>query len=416
MLFCTKKDLETVLFIGLVFPEPTSSAAGTRILQLINLYKELGYKVVFASTAQKTENSFDLLSIDVLEYAIELNHNSFDEFILQLDPIMVVFDRFISEEQFGWRVATICPQAIRILDSEDLHCLRYARHTAIKKNTIFEVKNILEEPSAFREIASIYRCDLTLIISEFEIEILKNVFKIDESLLLYLPIFYLNKVQTIVYEDRKDFVFIGNFLHEPNSDAVVQLKKIWKEIRKELPDVNLNVYGAYVSPKINQLNNKKEGFNIKGRAYCVYEVLEQSKVLLAPLRFGAGIKGKLLEAMVTNTPSVTTPIGAEGISTTNFWNGYVVNDIDDFIKKAIILYKEKQVWMKSCKIGEQILFDKFKKELYEKVFKELISKLREDLNNHRNQNFIGKLLLQNQFATTKYMSKWIEEKNKKIIT
>ncbi|WP_258929418.1 glycosyltransferase [Flavobacterium davisii] len=405
--------MNTVLFIGLVFPEPTSSAAGTRIVQLINLYKELGYEVIFASTAQKTENSFDLSSIDVLEYAIELNHNSFDDFILNLDPVMVVFDRFISEEQFGWRVATACPKAIRILDSEDLHCLRYARHTAVKKNNVFDTKDLLEEPLALREIASIYRCDLTLIISEFEMEILQNIFKIDKSLLFYLPIFYSNKTKTLAYEDRVNFVFIGNFLHEPNYDAVVQLKTIWKEIRKELPTVNLTIYGAYASSKINQMNNEKEGFCIRGRASCVYEILEQSKVLLAPLRFGAGIKGKLLEAMVVNTPSVTTSIGAEGISTPKYWNGYVTNDMNDFVKKAINLYKEKQIWDKACKEGERIIFTKFKKELYEQLFKELILKIKEDINHHRNQNFIGKLLLQNQFAATKYMSKWIEEKNKK---
>ncbi|AEW86163.1 glycosyltransferase [Flavobacterium columnare] len=408
-----KKDLETVLFIGLVFPEPTSSAAGTRILQLISLYKDLGYKVIFASTAQKTENSFDLSSIDVVEYAIELNHASFDDFVLKIDPVMVVFDRFISEEQFGWRVATTCPKAIRILDSEDLHCLRYARHTAVKKNMVFEIKNLVEEPLALREIASIYRSDLTLIISEFEIEVLQNVFKIDKTLLYYLPIFYSNKVQTRAYEDRKNFVFIGNFLHEPNYDAVLQLKMIWKDIRKELPNINLNVYGAYVSPKINQLNNEKEGFCIRGRASCVYDVLEESKVLLAPLRFGAGIKGKLLEAMVVNTPSITTSIGVEGISSIGYWNGYVADNMKDFIEKSITLYREKEIWEESCKKGEKIILEKFKKELYKSLFKEFILKLKKGINSHRNQNFIGKLLSQNQFASTKYMSKWIEEKSKK---
>ncbi|MFK7001270.1 glycosyltransferase [Flavobacterium oreochromis] len=405
--------MDTVLFIGLVFPEPTSSAAGTRILQLINLYKELGYKVVFSSTAQKTENSFDLLSIDVAQYNIELNNSSFDDFLLRINPVIVVFDRFISEEQFGWRVANNCPKAIRILDSEDLHCLRYARHTAVKKDLVFHAKDLLEEPLALREIASIYRCDLTLIISEFEIEILQSIFKVDKSLFFYLPIFYSNKKQTITYEERKDFVFIGNFLHEPNYDAVVQLKMIWKEIRKELPGINMNIYGAYASPKINQLNNQREGFFIRGRASSVYEVLEQSRVLLAPLRFGAGIKGKLLEAMVVNTPSVTTSIGAEGISSSQYWNGYVAENTNDFIQKSITLYNEKQVWEEFSKRGEKIIIQKFKKELYYNLFEECILDRRRHIDYYRNQNFIGRLLLQNQFATTKYMSKWIEEKNRK---
>ncbi len=404
--------MKTLLIIGLVFPEPKSSAAGTRILQLIDLFQEQGFKIVFSSAAQESDFSFDLSSINVEKKSIELNNSSFDLYIRSLNPDIVLFDRFISEEQFGWRVVENCPNAIRILDTEDLHCLRYARQKAIKNNSQFELINLLEEETAKREIASIYRCDLSLMVSDFEIEVLKNIFNIDGSLLFYLPMFFEPKNNFKSFEERKDFVFIGNFLHEPNYDAVLQLKNIWKEIKKNISDANLNIYGAYSSKKVEQLNNEKEGFLIKGRANDALEVVENAKVLLAPLRFGAGIKGKLLEAMQVGTPTVTTLIGCEGITGNQDWNGFVVNELSEFCKCAVDLYLNTELWQEKQSKSMTVLIQKFAKNIYSNDFHDKISFIHINLKRHRVNNFIGNLLYQNQFAATKYMSKWIEGKSK----
>ncbi|RZK83270.1 MAG: glycosyltransferase, partial [Pedobacter sp.] len=115
-----------VLFIGLVWPEPTSSAAGTRIVQLVNLFLANGNEVHFASAALKGEFSFDLVSIGVINHDIKLNDSSFNHWIAVLNPAVVVFDRFMVEEQYGWRVQQECPNAVLILDTEDLHFLRHA--------------------------------------------------------------------------------------------------------------------------------------------------------------------------------------------------------------------------------------------------------------------------------------------------
>lgn len=411
--FCLKiYFLKTLLIIGLVFPEPNSSATGTRMLQLIELFQQQDYKVIFASSAQESEFSFDLNSINVEKKNIELNSLSFDSYISHLNPDIVLFDRFISEEQFGWRVVENCPNAIRILDTEDLHCLRYARQNAIKKNQNFELEKLLEEETAKREIASIYRCDLSLMVSDFEMEVLQNIFKIDSSLLFYLPMFFEPKKSFKSFEERKDFVFIGNFLHEPNYDAVLQLKTIWSEIKRKIPEANLNIYGAYSSQKVQQLHNEKDGFLIKGRAENALDVIENARVLLAPLRFGAGIKGKLLESMIVGTPSITTQIGCEGITAPQDWNGYVVDDLSKFGNKAILLYLDKSNWLEKQLKATKVLKEKFSKYGYNLSFKNRIDLLEKDLLNHRANNFIGRLLLQNQFASTKFMSKWIEEKNK----
>lgn len=405
----------TLLIIGLVWPEPKSSAAGTRMLQLIELFEKQGFSVVFASAAQESDFSFDLKSIGVTTQKIVLNSNTFDDFIKELNPEIVLFDRFVIEEQFGWRVYENCPNALRILDTEDLHSLRLTRQNAVKKNIEFQLSDLLTSEIAKREIASILRCDLSLIISEFEMKVLVETFKINTNLLHYLPLFFDFKEENLMlgYDQKKDFVFIGNFLHEPNWDAVKQLKeKIWSKISKELPDAMMHIYGAYPSQKVLQLHNPKENFLIHGRAKNAKDVIIDAKVLLGPMRFGAGLKGKLLECMLLGTPSITTNVGAEGINANHNWNGFITDDFNEFVSKSVLLYQDETVWNQSQKNGFEILESRFKIDLFENIFTDEINFIKSNLESHREQNFMGSLLLHHTALSTKYMSRWIEEKNK----
>ncbi|MEN9909239.1 MAG: hypothetical protein RLZZ540_2388 [Bacteroidota bacterium] len=411
-------QMQSLLIIGFVWPEPNSSAAGGRMMQLISLFQKQGFKITFASPAQDSDFMIDLKSYNVEKKSIVLNSSSFDDFIKELNPSVVLFDRFMMEEQFGWRVAENCPDALRILDTEDLHCLRLARQKAFKEKREFKISDLLVEEVAKREIASILRCDLSLMISEYEIELLKTVFKIDESLLCYLPLLLESNaipdlMQLPFFEERKDFVFIGNFYHVPNWNAVQYLKEtIWPLIKKQLPETVLNIYGAYPSQKVLQLNNVKEGFLIRGRAENAQEVVQKARLVLAPLRFGAGIKGKLLEAMQCGTPSVTTSIGAESMRGNLPWNGFVEDNPEHFADKAMQLYQDATTWIQAQKNGVEIMNQRYLRKSFEDDFAIQIKFLVSNLKHHRLNNFMGELLQHHTLKSTKYMSKWIEEKNK----
>ena len=214
-----------VLIIGFVWPEPNATAAGTRMLQLIQFFLDQQYEVSFVSAAKRTDLSMDLEELSVKTRAIQLNDISFNHYAQDLDPGIVIFDRFLTEEQYGWRIREACPLAIRILDTEDLHFLRKARETARKQQSD-DFLSFIKNDTAKREIASIYRCDLSLIISEYEIQLLLDEFKIDKSLLLYLPFLMDNQDKGFLtmlplYEDRHHFVTMGNFKHPPNWDSVL---------------------------------------------------------------------------------------------------------------------------------------------------------------------------------------------------
>ena len=409
---------KSLLIIGAVWVEPNSSAAGKRMLQLIAQFLERDYKITFASPAQKNEKAIDLFSLGINEVVIALNNVSFDKFIKELNPTIVLFDRFMMEEQFGWRVAENCPQAIRILDTEDLHCLRKTRELCLKQQVHFSVDKLLKQDITKREIAAILRCDLSLIISTFEMELLKNRFQIAENILMYLPFLFdeitasqQKKWQS--FEEREHFIFIGNFFHKPNVDAVLTLKnKVWTAIRKQLPKAEIHIYGAYVNQQIQELHNKKEGFIVKGFAEDANEVIENAKVVLAPLNYGAGIKGKLTEAMLCGTPSVTTTIGVEGMAGDFPWNGFVADDFSNFALKSAELYTNKPVWEQAQLNGIDIINSIYSKEKNGYLFFSKIEDIQTNLEKHRVSNFLGSLLQHQTLQATRYMSKWIEEKNK----
>lgn len=401
-----------------MWPEPNSSAAGSRMMQLIELFHKQNWEVYFGTTAVETVHMVDLNELGISAKQIQLNHDSFDEYVKELQPNMVLFDRFMIEEQFGWRVAEQCPDAIRVLDTEDLHCLRKTRQEAFKKNTEFTTNMLLSSEIAKRELASIFRCDLTLIISTYEMELLQNVFKVDKSLLCYLP-FLIGKItnenfsELPKFEDRQHFMCIGNFRHEPNWNMVLYLKQtIWPMIRKELPKAELHVYGSYPSEKVTQLNKKLEGFLIKGWVDDVNRVMQESRVCLAPIRFGAGIKGKFTDAMQNGLPSITTSIGAEGMCNDLPWNGYVVDAPEEIASKAIELYENKNLWLLSQQNGGEIINSIYSNVKYQESFITALNSLSKKLVQHRTSNFTGAMLMHHTLKSTRYLSKWIAEKEK----
>ncbi len=401
------------LIISTVHIEPTSSAAGARLLQLVKVFLEHGYEITYATTAGPSENAFDLRTLGIKTEFIKVNDPSFDAFAKTLNPSTVLFDRFMAEEQFGWRIDEHCPEALKLLDTEDLHCLRSARGEALKERRDFKEIDLISD-IAKREIAAIYRCDLTLMISQVEIAMLIRFFKLPEALLIYIP-FLLEEFNTNYksFADREGFISIGNFLHPPNWDAVRVLKEqIWPLIRKQLPEAQLNIYGAYPSEKVRQLHNSKDGFIIKGRAEDAIDVLSSAKVLLAPLRFGAGLKGKFIDAMQSGTPSVTTSVGAEGMQGGWSWPGAIEDDFKIFAKASISFYKKEEKWSQAQQQGATLLKANFNKADFEGDLINRINALRAGLQVHRTHNFTGLMLQHHAMRSTKFMSKWIEEKNR----
>lgn len=406
--------MKKLLVIGKNWPEPNTTAAGYRMLQLLQIFKEDAYQIHFSCAATKSEYSEDLKSLQIIEKSIALNDSSFDDYIKELQPDVILYDRFMTEEQYGWRCREQVTKAIHILDTEDLHFLRKAREEAFKKAEPIHVFN----ETAMREIAAIYRCDLSIIISKVEMELLMKTFHVPNAKLIYLPFLfeesdYLNNEKDLPsYQERKHFIMLGNSLHPPNYDAVVHMKKdIWPSIRKQLPGAEIHIYGAYQKDKINQLHNKEQGFIIKGFAPSAIDTLKQYRILMAPLRFGAGLKGKIFDAMQAGTPVAMSSIAAEGMFKDGKLYGFEENDPIEYANKSVELDTSIATWNHISSTNKELLKDHYDYTAFAKAFIERVVFIKDDLYKESKQDFFIKMLNYHSNREYKYLSKWIELKN-----
>jgi hypothetical protein len=401
------------------------------MMQILETFLEQGWDVTFSSPAGAGEHQADLTALGIGEVPIELNNSSFDTFISQLAPDVVLFDRFMMEEQFGWRVEKHCPDALRVLETSDLQSLRDARHLRLKErlkasddandfSELFapalraEFEFMAETDLAKREIAAIYRCDLNLMISEVEIKLLVEQFKVPRNMLHWCPLMVdLPSAPPATFEDRAHFLSIGNFRHAPNWDAVLWMKTtLWPLIREQLPNAQLHIYGAYTPPKATALHNAAQGFHVMNWAEDALQVMSAARVCLAPLRFGAGIKGKLVDAMLCGTPNVTTPIGAEAMHGEEPWPGAVTRTAQAFADSAVQLYNDKTQWLKAQAQGLELLANRYQQTIHGPALIARINECRQHLSSIRRDNFTGSMLRHHQHKSTQYMSQWIEAKNR----
>ncbi|NBA98039.1 glycosyltransferase [Pseudomonas sp. R5(2019)] len=422
-----------VLVIGYVWPEPRSSAAGGHMMQLLEAFVGAGWTVTFASPATEGEHKADLAALGIGECSIELNNSSFDHFVSALAPDVVLFDRFMMQEQFGWRVEKHCPGALRVLETSDLQSLRDARHRLLKDSLrqqperddfsdLFTpddkalYRHMADADLTQRELAAIYRSDLNLMISDREIDLLTEQFRVPAALLHWCPLMLDSTARRYKpFEERADFLSIGNFRHAPNWDAVLWLKQaIWPLIREQLPSARLLVYGAYTPPKATALHNAAQGFHIMNWAEDALQVMADARICLAPLRFGAGIKGKLADAMLCGTPSVTTPIGAEAMQGELPWPGAIAQSAQAIADAAVALYRDQAGWEQAQVHGTALLRARYDDQHHAAALIERIADYLENLTEHRLANFTGAMLRHHHHKSTQYMAQWIEAKNRVV--
>ena len=420
-----------VLIIGYVWPEPRSSAAGGHMMQILQTFLAQGWNITFSSPANPGEHKEDLTALGIRECPIELNNSSFDRFVAELAPDIVLFDQFMMEEQFGWRVEQHCPNALRVLETSDLQSLRHARHERLKQrlknrddnddfSDLFapalreEFEHMAETDLAKREIAAIYRSDLSLMISEFEIELLVQHFKLPAALLHWCPLMLDTLAQAFSsFDERAHFLSIGNFRHAPNWDAVLWMKShLWPLIRQQLPGAQLHIYGAYTPPKAVALHNPGQGFHIMNWAEDALQVMSAARICLAPLRFGAGIKGKLVDAMLCGTPSITTPVGAEAMHAGEPWPGAIGQSASALAEAAVRLYQDPNAWHQAQQQGQALLAARYSQHVHGPALIERLAECRANLAHLRRDNFTGTMLRHHHHKSTQYMSQWIEAKNR----
>ena len=397
------------LLIAKQWPEPASTAAGRRTLDILDLLADAGYQVEIASPAQPTPFQ---AKTGYSEHQVAVNDVSFDHWVHALNPSLVIYDRFMMEEQFGWRVREQCPHTLTLLDTSDFHSLREARHQALKSGQPVN----LFHPIAEREVAAMARCDLTVMISQVEVELLKQHFCLPGWQLHYLP-FLVRKLPDPEalpgFHERQHLVMIGGFKHAPNRDATTWFaKEVWPQLQPMLPGVECHIYGAYSDHAMHRLSDPATGLRVHGRTEDALATLARYRLNLAPLRFGAGQKGKVLDGWLSGTPTVTTPIGAESMAPEGAW-GYTLSDVpEQFAATTAQLYQNEAAWFTARDAGTRALETGFSYRDHAGTFIERLEHIAANLDAHRNRQIWGRILRRTEHRAEEFMSRWIEAKNK----
>jgi glycosyltransferase involved in cell wall biosynthesis len=174
----------------------------------------------------------------------------------------------------------------------------------------------------------------------------------------------------------------------------------------------LHIYGAYTPPKATALHNPGQGFHVMNWAEDALQVMSGARICLAPLRFGAGIKGKIVDAMLCGTPTITTPIGAEAMHGEHLWPGAVTRTAQAFADGAVQLYKDEALWTDAQSQGKTLLADRYRQSEHGPALIEKLLYCQQHLAQLRSDNFTGSMLRHHHHKSTQYMAQWIEAKNR----
>ena len=433
----------SIAFVGWEWIEPSSSAAGARSAALVEEALRRGWRVTCVASAEARGDAERALRAMGAETR-RTSANRGDELRALVDdarPDCVVFDRFLAEEAYAGRLREIAPDVVRVLDMQDAHALRRARERAAKaaktrgedvaKEVMKCAPNARDE-DLMREIASVQRSDLTLVCSPVEKEWLTRECGVAERK-LRLASFFVDSVDAEAmkrdFSARKDFVTIGTFMHKPNVDSVEWLcEEVWPLVRQQLPDATMRVYGSYATENHRRRFHKPaQGFLFEGFAEDLGETLRAHRVLLAPLRFGAGIKGKILDAWRFGLPACTTPIGSEGCvpDVVEFWSPTSSAPIDpehgwggfgdftnpqDIADAAVRLHEDENLWRLARGNGADLLDRLFSARVNLPDVFDAIERVIDDVDAVRDADYFGQCLWREDVRSTTYFSKWIEAK------
>ena len=258
-----------------------------------------------------------------------------------------------------------CPKALIAFDTVDLHFLRERRCAQLANDVDAEKA---AEGTKQRELQLMRQADLTLVVSRFEADLLRQEAP-------GVDVRVLSNIHAVhdrgrPFHARKDLLFIGNFFHVPNEDGVRWFaESTLPEIRRRLGDVRLQVIGDLTDA---MRSFSAEGVQVLGHVKDIEPYLQSCRLSVAPLRYGAGVKGKINTAMSYGLPVVSTTIGCEGMHLQNEVDVLVADDASTMADAVCRLYEDEHLWEQLSQAGRANIQRHFSFETAETVVREIL--------------------------------------------
>lgn len=359
-----------VLIVDHRVPMWDHDAGSLRMLRIMHALQGLGVRVTFVpdnfTAIQPYTRDLQRMGVEVLYGQLNMR--------AELATIGPGLDAAIlSRPQVAARwldtVRELAPSATIAYDTVDLHWLREARRTAVGSSLTSSANTRNGRPAALApkaealrqlELAMIRASDVTLVVSDVERSQVER--DVPGARTLLVPMVHDVVPHVPPPEDRSGIMFVGGFEHPPNGDAAILLvKEVMPYVWSELGDTRLTIVGSHPPPEVQTLASSL--VDVTGWVDDLQPVLDGARLMVAPLRYGAGMKGKITQALAVGLPVVTTPIGAEGLEDHRDECLLIADDPRELAAHAIRVLRDGALWWRLSRAGRELIAERCSAEV-----------------------------------------------------
>ncbi len=348
-----------LLYIELKVPETKADSGSIDAFNYMRAMVHAGIEVTFAAYLTPIKDSVNVKK--VIDLGINIIHGPADDLD---DWIKTQADSFdyvvVSRPEIGKRLLSQgrawCSKSRLIYNTVDLHHVRFATQAVIENND-----SLAEQARAMKddELRYCSEADAVVVVSLEEKSTLIEAGVITAEKILVWPLLRDIEGRAKGHQGRNGIVFIGGFSHAPNMDAVTWLiNDIWPEVLKRIPNLSLTVIGSNLPPQL--LAYSENNVHVLGQVDDLTPYFDGALASIAPLRFGAGLKGKIVTSLSYGVPVVTTDIGSEGFLKHPSGNGLCVgNSVEELVDHIVKLCGDPAFWNSKSLSGLSAVFKAF---------------------------------------------------------
>ena len=334
------------LVIDHLVPLYDRDAGSLRMFCLLSMLVDLGFVVTFLSASQTPMQPYterlQQMGVEVLHSPFEIGPH-IKQFGEQLT--LCILSRPSVACQFIGTVRAYAPSATLVYDTVDLHFVRERRYAEVNNDV-----GAMRASAATREIelALVRAADLTFAVSPDERRVLLD--EVPDARVAIVPTIHADQATGADPAQRQGLLFVGSFCHDPNRDSMHHLvRDMMPLLRTAMPGVRLTIAGSSMTPDILAL--AEDDIEVLGWVADLRPLFDRARVFVAPLRFGAGMKGKIAEALSYGLPTVTTSVGAEGMRLVAERHVLLGEDPAAFAAQVLRLHEDSTLWNRLSEQG-----------------------------------------------------------------
>ncbi|MDT8449751.1 MAG: glycosyltransferase, partial [Wenzhouxiangellaceae bacterium] len=360
------------LVIDAVTPMPDHDSGSVRMFALLRLLGELGCRVSFMpqNLSWTGRHSGDLQQAGVEVLTAPWLSDPEDWLAEHGETLdLVVVSRHYVLAPLYRMLRALCPNARIVFDTVDLHFLREEREADLAGT---HAARRQAEKTRRQELGLIERADATLVVSDYERELLARL--VPEADVRVVSNIHVLHDPGRPFEERRDLVFVGGFQHPPNVDAAEWLiDEILPRVVERLPEMTLHLIGSRMPERI--ANRRAPGLQVHGFVADLEPYMSGCRISVAPLRYGAGVKGKVNQAMAHGLPVVATSCAAEGMFAVDGRDILLADDAETFAARIVELYLDRDLWNRLAEGGRRNVEQYFSVDTARRALRALLADL-----------------------------------------